>query len=240
LRSEECVQLQSIRPFSIADNQPSLHSNKSLNKQNYCASVLRFHPSRPCRLPSDLIFIERGRSVSNDRRKSGIDLADARLVSFRWVGVYPWTIPPSSCPCPERQRQHMYGVFGSKKFRRVQTRTQDCFPTIANPNRTYGRTIAWLFGMVKSYNCVVVVAITTSDSPAGMSIFLVLQNYSTEYNRTVHSLMNLPVMSSDASDVRFSGKNLGCVYFLKKKILCKQRIPRHIKLTIHAWSTKCR
>jgi hypothetical protein len=31
-----------------------------------------------------------------------------------------------------------------------------------------------------------------------------------------------------------------CVYFLKKKVLCKQKIPRHIKLTIHACSTKCR
>jgi hypothetical protein len=33
---------------------------------------------------------------------------------------------------------------------------------------------------------------------------------------------------------------VGCVQFLKKKALCKQKIPRHIKLAIHAWSTKCR
>jgi hypothetical protein len=26
----------------------------------------------------------------------------------------------------------------------------------------------------------------------------------------------------------------------KKKTLCKQKISRHIKLAIHAWSTKCR
>jgi hypothetical protein len=34
--------------------------------------------------------------------------------------------------------------------------------------------------------------------------------------------------------------DLGCVYFLKKKVRCKQKIFRHIKLAIHAWSTKCR
>jgi hypothetical protein len=30
------------------------------------------------------------------------------------------------------------------------------------------------------------------------------------------------------------------VFSSSKKSLCKQKIPRHIKLAIHAWSTKCR
>jgi hypothetical protein len=32
----------------------------------------------------------------------------------------------------------------------------------------------------------------------------------------------------------------GCVYFLKKKSTVQKKDSRHIKLVIHAWSTKCR
>jgi hypothetical protein len=37
-----------------------------------------------------------------------------------------------------------------------------------------------------------------------------------------------------------SVKKVQALFSSTKKTLCEKKIPRHIKLMIHAWSTKCR
>jgi hypothetical protein len=53
-------------------------------------------------------------------------------------------------------------------------------------------------------------------------------------------LLNAESVSHRSTDFFFYGIWLCSVFSSKKKALCRKKISRHIKLTIHAWSTKCR
>jgi hypothetical protein len=50
----------------------------------------------------------------------------------------------------------------------------------------------------------------------------------------------IPSRTGSFDSIRVASVTSWAVFSSSEEVLCKQKIPRHIKLTIHAWSTKCR